>query len=73
VPQQADLANQRKALEEFVAAKGLAGVEFIECGGLSASMDEIGRREVKMLILAHRDHPRFEWFEHYAKTHAATC
>jgi len=79
--QKADLANQRKVLEEFVVAKGLAGVEFIEevGGGLNfkrkrflALMDEIGRREVKMLILAHRDRLTrfgFEWFEHYAKTH----
>ncbi len=28
--QKPDLANQRKVLEEFVAAKGLANVEFIE-------------------------------------------
>jgi len=35
--QKADLANQRKVLEEFVVAKGLAGVEFIEevGGGLN--------------------------------------
>jgi predicted site-specific integrase-resolvase len=60
--------------------RGLAGVEFIEevGGGLNfkrkrflALMDEIGRREVKTLILAHRDRLTrfgFEWFEHYAKT-----
>jgi putative resolvase len=79
--QKPDLANQRKVLEEFVVAKGLAGVEFIEevGGGLNfrrkrflALMDEIGRREVRMLILAHRDRLTrfgFEWFEHYAQTH----
>lgn len=77
--QKPDLANQRKVLEEFVVAKGLAGVEFVEevGGGLNfkrkrfvALMDEIGRREVKTLILAHRDRLTrfgFEWFEHYAK------
>ncbi|MCA3187916.1 MAG: IS607 family transposase [Cupriavidus sp.] len=77
--QKPDLANQRKVLEEFVVAKGLAGVEFIEeiGGGLNfkrprflALMDEIGRREIKMLILAHRDRLTrfgFEWFEHFAK------
>jgi predicted site-specific integrase-resolvase len=35
-----------------------------------ALMDEIGRREVKTLILAHRDRLTrfgFEWFEHFAK------
>jgi predicted site-specific integrase-resolvase len=33
-------------------------------------MDEIGRREVKTLILAHRDRLTrfgFEWFEHFAR------
>lgn len=78
--QKPDLANQRKVLEEFVVAKGLANVEFIEevGGGLNfkrkrflALMDEIGRREIKTLILAHRDRLTrfgFEWFEHFAKT-----
>ena len=77
--QKPDLANQRKVLEEFVVAKGLANVEFVEevGGGLNfkrkrflALMDEIGRREVKTLILAHRDRLTrfgFEWFEHFAK------
>jgi predicted site-specific integrase-resolvase len=75
-----DLANQRKVLEEFVVAKGLANVEFIEeiGGGLNFKrkrflmlMDEIGRREIKTLIIAHRDRLTrfgFEWFEHYAKS-----
>lgn len=79
--QKPDLANQRRVLEEFVVAKGLAGVEFIEeiGGGLNFKrkrflelMDVIGRREVKTVILAHRDRLTrfgFEWFEHYAKTH----
>jgi excisionase family DNA binding protein len=78
--QKPDLANQRKVLEEFVVAKGLANVEFIEevGGGLNFKrkrfvelMDAIGRREVKTLILAHRDRLTrfgFEWFEHFAKT-----
>jgi len=79
--QQPDLANQRNVLEEVVVATGLAGVECIEevDGGLNfkrkrflARMDAIGRREVTMLILAHRDRlTRFgvAWFEHDAKTH----
>jgi predicted site-specific integrase-resolvase len=79
--QKPDLANQRNVLEEVVVAKGLAGVEGIEevGGGLNvtrkrflARMDEIGRREVTMLILAPRDRlTRFgvEWFERDAKTH----
>jgi putative resolvase len=78
--QRLDLANQRRVLEEFVVAKGLANVEFIEeiGGGLNfqrkrflALMDGIGRREVRTLVIAHRDRlTRFgyEWFEHYAKS-----
>lgn len=77
--QKPDLATQRKVLEEFVVAKGLANVEFVEevGGGLNFKrkrflelMDEIGRREIKTLILAHRDRLTrlgFEWFEHFAK------
>ncbi len=77
--QKPDLANQRKVLEEFVVAKGLANVEFVEevGGGLNFKRkrfltltDEIGRREIKTLILAHRDRLTrfgFEWFEHFAK------
>jgi predicted site-specific integrase-resolvase len=78
--QRPDLTNQRRVLEEFVVAKGLANVEFIEevGGGLNFKrkrfleiMDAIGRREVKTLILAHRDRLTrfgFEWFEHFAKS-----
>lgn len=77
--QKPDLTNQRKVLEEFVVARGLANVEFVEeiGGGLNfkrkrflALMDEIGRREIKTLVLAHRDRLTrfgFEWFEYYAK------
>lgn len=77
--QRPDLANQRKVLEEFVVARGLANVEFVEevGGGLNfkrkrflSLMEEIGRREVKTLILAHRDRLTrfgFEWFEHFAQ------
>ena len=79
--QKPDLLNQRRILEEFVIAKGLANVEFIEeiGGGLNFKrkkflmlMDEIGRREVKTLILAHKDRLTrfgFEWFEHFAAIH----
>lgn len=79
--QKSDLANQRKVLEEFVAARGLANVEFVEEVGGSlnfqrkkflALMDEIGRRQIKTLILAHQDRLTrfgFEWFEHFATTH----
>jgi predicted site-specific integrase-resolvase len=78
--QKPDLINQRRVLEEFIIAKGLANVEFVEeiGGGLNFKrkkfltlMDEIKRREIKILILAHRDRlTRFgyEWFEHFAKS-----
>lgn len=77
--QKPDLINQRRVLEEFIVARGLANVEFIEevGGGLNFKrkkfltlMEDLGRREVKILILAHRDRLTrfgFEWFEHYAK------
>ena len=62
--QKPDLANQRRVLEEFVVARGLAGVDFVEeiGGGLNfqrkrflSLMDGICRREVKTLIIAHPD------------------
>lgn len=77
--QKPDLVNQRRVLEEFIVARGLANVDFIEeiGGGLNFKrkkflllMDEIGRREIKVLILAHCDRLTrfgFEWFEHYAR------
>ncbi len=72
------LRNQRRVLEEFCTARGLANVEFIEeiGGGLDFKRprlleltDAIGRGEVRTLVLAHRDRlTRFgyEWFEHIA-------
>jgi predicted site-specific integrase-resolvase len=62
-------------------ARSLANVECIEeiGGGLNFKrkhvlelMDAIGRREIKTLILAHRDRLTrfgFEWFERFAQTH----
>ncbi|WP_200285340.1 IS607 family transposase, partial [Rhabdochromatium marinum] len=79
--QRPDLANQRRVLEAFVVARGLANVEFVEDVGSGlnfkrqrflALMDEIGQRSINTLILAHKDRLTrvgFEWFEHYAKTH----
>ncbi|HEV3426785.1 MAG TPA: IS607 family transposase [Paraburkholderia sp.] len=81
VAQKRDLANQRQILEEFVAAKGFAEAEFIEeiGGGLNfkrkkflAVMDDISNRQIRTLVLAHRDRlTRFgyEWFEHHALMH----
>lgn len=77
--QKPDLRNQRRGLEDYCVAKGLANVEYIEevGGGLNFRrkrflqlMDEIGARQIKTIILAHRDRLTrfgFEWFEHYAK------
>lgn len=79
--QKADLRNQRRVLEEFTVARGLANVEFIEevGGGLNfkrkhflALMDDVGIGRVKTLVIAHRDRLTrfgFDWFEHFAKTH----
>lgn len=79
--QRPDLRNQRRVLEDFVAARGLANVDFVEevGGGLNferkrflALMDAIGRGEVHTLVLAHRDRLTrfgFEWFAHYASVH----
>ena len=77
--QRPDLVNQRRILEEFTVARGLSGVRFVEeiGGGLNFNrkqflgiMDAIANREVKILILAHKDRLTrfgFEWFERFAK------
>jgi len=77
--QKPDLKKQRRMVEDFCVARGLAPMEFIEevGGGLHfnrkkflALMDDIGMRQVKTLVLAHRDRLTrfgFEWFERYAK------
>ena len=79
--QKPDLKNQRRVLEDFAAARGLADVEWTEeiGGGLNFNrkrfleiMDSVGRREVKTIVLAHKDRlVRFgyQWFEHHCKTH----
>jgi predicted site-specific integrase-resolvase len=79
--QKPDLRNQRRVLEEFTVARGLANVEFIEevGGGLNFRRrrlleltDAIGRGEVSLLVLAHRDRLirfGYEWFEHFAAAH----
>lgn len=78
--QRPDLANQRRTLEEFCAARGWADCEFIEevGGGLNfrrrkflALMDRIGRGEVARLVVAHEDRLArfgFDWFVHYCQT-----
>jgi putative resolvase len=78
--QKPDLNNQRIILESFTAARGFSDIEWVEeiGGGLNFNrkkfidvMDSIGRREVRTLVLAHKDRlARFgyQWFEHYCKT-----
>lgn len=62
--QRPDLKNQRRVLEDFCAARGLADVEWIEevGGGLNFErkrfleiMDAVGRGDIKMLVVAHKD------------------
>jgi putative resolvase len=77
--QKPDLKNQRKVLEEFCIAKGLANVDFIEeiGGGLNMKrkkfleiMDAVTARQVKILIIAHKDRLvrfGFDWFEHHCQ------
>ncbi len=79
--QKPDMKNQRRVLEDFTAARGLASVEWVEevGGGLNFErkcfldiMDSIGRREIGVLVVAHQDRlVRFgyKWFEHYCKKH----
>jgi predicted site-specific integrase-resolvase len=79
--QRPDPANQRRVLEQFAVARGLAGVEFVEevGGGLNfgrkrflALMDAIGRGKLAVLVLAHSDRLtrlRYDWFAHYAALH----
>ena len=79
--QKPDMKNQRRVLEEFTAARGLTNVEWVEevGGGLNFErkrfleiMDRIGRSEIGVLVVAHKDRlVRFgyKWFEHYCKKH----
>jgi predicted site-specific integrase-resolvase len=79
--QKPDLKNQRRVLEEFCAARGVANVEFIEevGGGLNlkrpkfvALMDRIEARQVSHLIVAHKDRLvrfGFPWFERLCAEH----
>lgn len=62
--QKPDLKNQRKALEEFCIAKGIAGVEFVEevGGGMNFKrskfrkiMSAVHAGEVGKIVVAHKD------------------
>jgi len=79
--QRPDMKNQRRVLEEFCAARGVANVEFIEeiGGGMNlkrtkfvALMDRIEARQVSHLIIAHKDRLvrfGFPWFERFCVEH----
>jgi putative resolvase len=73
------LLNQRRVMEEFCVARGLANVEFIDeiGGGLNferkkflAIMDDVSMGRVETLVIAHRDRLTrfgFEWFERHCR------
>jgi excisionase family DNA binding protein len=77
--QKTDLVNQKAIVADFCAAKGLANVEFIEeiGGGMNmkrkkfvAIMDAITARQVKTLVVAHKDRLArfgFDWFSHHCE------
>jgi predicted site-specific integrase-resolvase len=79
--QKPDLANQKKALEQFCLAKGIAIDEWIsEIGGglnfkrpkFTGLVDRIGRGEIATLVIAHRDRlARFGYdlLVHLCRTH----
>jgi putative resolvase len=81
--QRPDLKNQRRVLEDFCAARGVANAEFVEevGGGLNlkrpkfvAIMDRIEAGEVSHLIVAHEDRLvrfGFPWFERFCAEHGA--
>jgi excisionase family DNA binding protein len=79
--QRNDLKNQRSTLEDFCLLKGFSNVEFVEeiGGGLNFKrksfldiMDAVDRRDVKTLIVAHKDRLTrfgFDWFERFCSKH----
>jgi len=82
--QKPDLLNQRRVLESFCAARGLADVEWIDevGGGLNFErkkfcdiMDAVERREVSTLVIAHKDRLTrfgFPWFARLCANHGCT-
>lgn len=71
--QKPDLANQRKVLEDFCSARGLAGVEFVEevGGGMNFRrkrfrqlLSDVHAGKVGMIVVAHKDRLARFGFEH---------
>lgn len=79
--QRPDLRNQRRVLEEFCAARGLANVDFVEeiGGGMNltrpkfaAVIDAIEAGRVSHLVIAHKDRLArfgFDWFKRVCEKH----
>jgi putative resolvase len=79
--QRPDLKNQRRVVEDFCVAKGLANVEFIEeiGGGLNFKrplflklVDQVVAGDISKLILAHKDRLArfgFELLSHLCRKH----
>jgi predicted site-specific integrase-resolvase len=79
--QKPDLANQRRVLEDFCAARGLAVTEWVSevGGGLNfkrprflALVDRIVTHQVAMVVLAHKDRLMrfgFDLFAHLCRRH----
>jgi predicted site-specific integrase-resolvase len=84
VAQRPALTNQRRTLEDFCVARGLAPVEYIEevGGGLHFTrkkfnqlMDAVVNDEVKILVIAHKDRLcrfGFEWFDRLCQQYGCT-
>ncbi len=80
--QRPDLKNQRRVLEEFCLARGLAPAEYGEeiGGGMNfhrkkflALIDAIEAGTVGTVIIAHKDRLTrlgYEWFERFCRRHA---
>jgi putative resolvase len=79
--QRPDLKNQRRIVEEFAIARGIANLEFIaEVGGglnfqrpkFTALVDALVADELAMLVVAHQDRLArfgFELLEHLCRRH----
>ena len=79
--QKGDLENQKKAIEQFCIAQGIAVSEWVSDIGSGLNytrknflslMEMVERGEVTKIIVAHKDRLvrfGFEWFESFCKNH----